>query len=634
MERFDSGECSELDGVTHAASLYKYPDRRPAEVEAKRGAASEDEYIEWRESTDLRDPYRIPTTFLRGTKPYAGPALAEAPLVVFVNSKSGGLSGPRVALALSRAVSGQQVFDVSQHRPGQVLSTIYANLNKRIGKGDSAAAYIVRNLNVLCCGGDGTVAWVLKTIQDLKLEPQPHVAVCPLGTGNDLALSFGWGNMYKPKWFKGHRATYQSLARIAVAKRCDLDCWRVSIKVPSEKLLQKLPHSMEKLPSRPGDEGAEVSALFWNYLSFGIDAESAWGFSHLRETKPALASRRALNMFWYSWFSCTSGWFCPRNFALQDKLQVRAWARTEGGAMEELRISHGIGAVVLLNLQSYGGGRDLWGLYNDRPDTHTHKSFKPPVFNDGLFEVVGLRNGWHTALVMGKFSRHVHATRLAQTSELVLEAVSPGPKPTKTFMQVDGEPWPQAVPSAGEQPLRVHVKLHGKSRMLFNTEFPQGGPKTRHGVARGAKLSCVDEHEQAPERSFASAMLASHQRRRHMARTPSLATAGSVECSANTSGPYASRLEHGLGVVLETSFEGGTPHAGPYSPAGAHSREPSAGSAVAAALGGRAQGAHSREPSAGTAAAAATGGRALEIHSREPSAAAAATTVGGRPADA
>ncbi len=54
-----------------------------------------------------------------------------------------------------------------------------------------------RHLCILCCGGDGTVAWVLKTIRDLQLEPAPHVAVCPLGTGNDLSLSFGWGGEYK-----------------------------------------------------------------------------------------------------------------------------------------------------------------------------------------------------------------------------------------------------------------------------------------------------------------------------------------------------------------------------------------------------------------------------------------------------
>ena len=55
-------------------------------------------------------------------------------------------------------------------------------------------------LRILAAGGDGTVAWILKTIRELQLEPAPAVAVMPLGTGNDLSLSFGWGNTFLHKW--------------------------------------------------------------------------------------------------------------------------------------------------------------------------------------------------------------------------------------------------------------------------------------------------------------------------------------------------------------------------------------------------------------------------------------------------
>lgn len=47
--------------------------------------------------------------------------------------------------------------------------------------------------------------------------------------------------------------------------------------------------------------------MFWNYFSVGLDAKAAWSFHSLREEKPALASSRAANQFWYSAFSCTSG---------------------------------------------------------------------------------------------------------------------------------------------------------------------------------------------------------------------------------------------------------------------------------------------------------------------------------------
>ncbi len=65
-------------------------------------------------------------------------------------------------------------------------------------------------------------------------------------------------------------------------------------------------------------------------------------------------------------------------------------AENEQGILEEIRVSHGISAIVLLNLQSYGGGRDLWGLSNAEADHHTKKTFKDPIFNDELFEVGGV----------------------------------------------------------------------------------------------------------------------------------------------------------------------------------------------------------------------------------------------------
>lgn len=42
-------------------------------------------------------------------------------------------------------------------------------------------------------------------------------------------------------------------------------------------------------------------------------------------------------------------------------------------------------AIVLLNLQSYAGGRDLWGLKDTAKDAA--KGWKVPIFNDGLIEV-------------------------------------------------------------------------------------------------------------------------------------------------------------------------------------------------------------------------------------------------------
>ncbi|KAK9835245.1 hypothetical protein WJX81_008484 [Elliptochloris bilobata] len=487
-------ETASEQASTRNKKLYRYATRRPAELEAR--PVDEEEYKAYRSATDLREPYRIPPAFLTATKKFRAPELPEAPLIAFINSRSGGRAGPKLAEILYRTLGHAQVFDLNEYRPGPVLRQIWANFMEREEAGDAMAKIIRSKFRILAAGGDGTVAWILKTVMELGLEPAPAVAVLPLGTGNDLSLSFGWGNTFQQAWIDRHITIYETLKRIGDAETRALDVWSVSITCGRDNAFKDLPHSLEAVdvegasqPQSASEAVHKVKGLFWNYISVGIDAKAAYNFHSLREARPWAASGRLVNQAWYAYFSCSTGWFCAAPpVARKLKLKVRSAA----GDWGEVRIPRSVKALVLLNIQSYAGGRDLWGLADTGSDAR--KGWRTPIFNDGLIEVVGLRGGWHTGVAMtGAFSR-LHAKRLAQAAEVVIElrAQSRGGDESVAHMQLDGEPWAQKIPVNAAQPLLVHVAHAGTSRMLTNAARLSGiAPRITSLAARERQVSAM-----------------------------------------------------------------------------------------------------------------------------------------------
>ena len=111
----------------------------------------------------------------------------------------------------------------------------------------------------------------------------------------------------------------------------------------------------------------------------------------------------------------------------------------------------------------------------------------PPIFNDGLVEVVGLRSGWHAGVAFTGLFPTVHGVRLAQASTVELSFSGDPHAATSdddcVYMQVDGEPWRQPIPAAGEPPLVVTVSHGGLSSMLVNTTELGGVPRRVRALA-------------------------------------------------------------------------------------------------------------------------------------------------------
>ncbi len=154
-------------------------------------------------------------------------------------------------------------------------------------------------------------------------------------------------------------------------------------------------------------------------VQVGLDAQAAYGFHSLRERKPYLTSTRMMNQAWYSIFSCCTGWFCcTKPLSSRARLLVQ---HPGSEAWEEVRFGSQVKALVVLNLQSYAGGRNLWGTEDSHKCKHGDPEMRSPRYNDGLLEVVGLINGYHTGLVMASKGDLVHALRICQVSLFLVE---------------------------------------------------------------------------------------------------------------------------------------------------------------------------------------------------------------------
>lgn len=309
------------------------------------------------------------------------------PLIVLANTRSGNNMGESLLGELKSLLNPVQVFDLNKISPNKAL--------------ELCTLLPERSARVLVCGGDGTVGWVLNAIDEMKLKVQenniPLVSILPLGTGNDLSNTLGWGPGYA-----GDVPVEQILRNVMEAEPIKLDRWKVQV-------TNKLYYSLRK---------PKVLNMN-NYFSVGPDALMALNFHAHREKAPSLFSNRLLNKAVYLFYG-------TKDCLIQECKDLNKKVELELDG-ERINLPN-LEGIVVLNIGNWGGGCRLWEGMGDEP-------YALARHDDGLLEVVGVYGSFHCAQIQVKLANPVRLGQ-AHTVRLIL-------KSSKMPMQVDGEPWAQ-----------------------------------------------------------------------------------------------------------------------------------------------------------------------------------------------
>ncbi|KAG5311936.1 DGKE kinase, partial [Pseudoatta argentina] len=327
------------------------------------------------------------------------------PIIIVGNRKSGNNDGGQILSLFRRLLNPAQIVDLAERDPVAALEWC-----RLLGKIPSI---------ILVAGGDGTVAWLLNTINKLELEPVPSVAIIPLGTGNDLSRVLGWGKQHD-----SHLDPTELLQKIQAAEKVKLDRWSVTIK-PLSGL---------------GFRGSYRNLFMYNYISVGVDAQVTLNFHRTRESRFYLFSHRIFNKLLYLCFGTQQ--VVERECKDLDKsLEVYLDAKKiELPSVE---------SIVILNIPSWAAGVDLWKMGMEENEGSEVQSI-----NDGKLEVVALYSSFHMAqLQVGLSKPH----RIGQANNVKIKLSRP------CAMQVDGEPWYQ-------HPCEFNITYSNKASMLLSSD--------------------------------------------------------------------------------------------------------------------------------------------------------------------
>ncbi|TGZ68837.1 hypothetical protein CRM22_004063 [Opisthorchis felineus] len=304
------------------------------------------------------------------------------PLLVFVNLKSGGCQGLDLIVAFRRLLNPFQVFNLDYGGPLPGL-------------------YCFRHLSsykILICGGDGTVGWTLSCLdivgQDAACN-SPPIAPLPLGTGNDLARVLRWGSGYSST-----EDPLSILKDVVAAEEVQLDRWTFVVR-PAEEFKDETKLALETQNNAPTtNEENSIMIIMNSYFGIGIDADLSLDFHNARSENPSKFNSRIHNKGVYFKIGLRK---MMNRTACKD-LHKQIVVVADG----KLLTLPPIEGLIVLNIHSWGGGANPWGLEKD-------DVFSKPTHYDGLLEVVGISGVVHMGQIYSGLGSGI---RLAQAGHV------------------------------------------------------------------------------------------------------------------------------------------------------------------------------------------------------------------------
>ncbi|XP_014259255.1 diacylglycerol kinase epsilon [Cimex lectularius] len=327
------------------------------------------------------------------------------PLFVLISRKSGSKFGGEVISAFRGILNPLQVIVLGEQDPSLLCQ--WLDLLP-----ESAQPI------VLVGSGDGGIAWVLTTLHKLQKKKYPPVGIIPLGTGNDLSRVLNWGSKITTPF-----SVQEYLEHLQKAKEGYLDRWEVNYKVFKRRGLSlNRPHQY----------------FMYNYLSIGVDALVALNFHETRNNRSYLFGSQLRNKLMYLIFG-TQQVLDRECKGLEAFIEL--YLDDERIDIPELE------AIIVLNIQRYGGGVDLWNLSSGCDSNQ----YPRQAINDEKIEIASAASSFQLAQFQLGLSE---PTKLGQAKKvkLVLKKRIP--------MQIDGEPWMQP-------PGQIEITFANQARVLL-----------------------------------------------------------------------------------------------------------------------------------------------------------------------